>query len=119
MPDAAPQADMAAELRWLRRESEILRQGRDTGHRFFVREGRRPELHWPRATGRRMRLRLADRVKKNFPVPGLCKIFGVSHTGYLARRDRPTSRRQRDDMVMLAHVPSAYVPSNGLPHDIC
>ena len=41
MPDQAPQADMAAELRRLRRENEILRQERDILKRataFFARK---------------------------------------------------------------------------------
>lgn len=44
MPDQAPQADMAAELKRLRRENEILRQERDILKRataFFAREGSR------------------------------------------------------------------------------
>jgi transposase len=43
-PDQAPQADMAAELKRLRRENEILRQERDILKRataFFAREGSR------------------------------------------------------------------------------
>jgi len=43
-PDQAPQADMAAELKRLRRENEILRQERDILKRataFFAREGNR------------------------------------------------------------------------------
>ena len=44
IPDQAPQADMAAELKRLRREKEILRQERDILKRataFFAREGSR------------------------------------------------------------------------------
>jgi len=44
MPGEAPQADMAAELKRLRRENEILRQERDILKRataFFAREGSR------------------------------------------------------------------------------
>ena len=44
MPDKAPQADMAAELKRLLRENEILRQERDILKRataFFAREGSR------------------------------------------------------------------------------
>ncbi len=43
-PDKVPQADMAAELKRLRRENEILRQERDILKRataFFAREGNR------------------------------------------------------------------------------
>ena len=44
MPGQAPQADLAAELKRLRRENEILRQERDILKRataFFAREGSR------------------------------------------------------------------------------
>jgi len=44
MPDQAPQADIAAELKRLGRENEILRQERDILKRataFFAREGSR------------------------------------------------------------------------------
>jgi len=44
IPDKVPQADMAAELKRLRRENEILRQERDILKRataFFAREGSR------------------------------------------------------------------------------
>ncbi|NJC34163.1 transposase-like protein [Sphingomonas jejuensis] len=44
MLDAAPQADLAAELKRLRPENEILRQERDILKRataFFAREGSR------------------------------------------------------------------------------
>ncbi len=38
--------------------------------------------------------------------------MNVSKSGYFAWKDRPASRRQREDMVMLAHVRSAYVLSH-------
>ena len=34
----------------------------------------------------------------------LCRILGVTVRGYRAWRGRPTSRRQRDDVVLLAHI---------------
>lgn len=43
----------------------------------------------------------------------LCQVLGVSQSGYSAWKDRPASRRQHDDMVMLAHVSSAFSLSNG------
>ena len=50
-----------------------------------------------------MRFALVDQAKKDFPVHRLCRVLGVSQSGYFAWKDRPASRRQRDDMVMLAH----------------
>jgi len=58
-----------------------------------------------------MRFELIDAAKKEFPVQRLCKVLGVSESGYFAWRDRPASRRH--DMVLLAHVRSAFACSNG------
>ena len=60
-----------------------------------------------------MRFALVDQAKKDFPVHRLCRVLGVSQSGYFAWKDRPASRRQRDDMVMLAHVRSSFALSNG------
>ena len=60
-----------------------------------------------------MRFRLIDQAKAEFPVQRLCKVLGVSQSGYFAWKHRPVSRRQRQDMVLLAHVRSAFALSNG------
>src|SRR3954469_24944350 len=59
-----------------------------------------------------MRFRLVDQAKKEFPVHRLCKVLGVSQSGYFAWKDRPASWRQRQDMILLAHVRSAFSLSN-------
>ena len=60
-----------------------------------------------------MRFALIDGAKAEFPVHRLCRVLGVSQSGYFAWRGRPACRRQRDDMVLLAHVRSAFALSNG------
>jgi len=60
-----------------------------------------------------MRFQLIDAAKKEFPVQRLCKVLEVSQSGYFAWRDRPASRRQREDLVLLAHVRSAFALSSG------
>ena len=60
-----------------------------------------------------MRFQLIDAAKKDFPVQRLCKVLGVSPSGYFAWQSRPASRRQREDLVLLAHVRSAFALSNG------
>jgi putative transposase len=40
-------------------------------------------------------------------------VLGVSQSAYFAWKDRPASKRQHSDMVMLAHVRSAFVLCNG------
>ena len=60
-----------------------------------------------------MRFGLVDAAKKDFPVQRLCKVLGVSASGDFAWKGRPACRRQREDMVLLAHVRSAFTLSNG------
>jgi putative transposase len=59
-----------------------------------------------------MRFRLIDAAKKEFPVQRLGKVLGVSQSGYFAWKDRPACRRQNEDMVLLAHIRSAFALSN-------
>jgi hypothetical protein len=59
-----------------------------------------------------MRFRLVDQAKKEFPVHRLCKVLGISQSGYFAWKDRPASWRQRQDVILLAHVRSAFSLSN-------
>src|SRR5260370_10059781 len=73
----------------------------EEGHRFF------------RPGGKSMRFALIDGAKAEFPVHRLCRVLGVSQSGYFAWRGRLACRRQRDDMVLLAHVRSAFALSNG------
>src|SRR3954447_23028603 len=60
-----------------------------------------------------MRFALIDGAKAEFPVHRLCRVLGVSQSGYFVWRGRPACRRQRDDMVLLAHVRSDFALSNG------
>jgi putative transposase len=59
-----------------------------------------------------MRFQLIDVAKKDFPVQRLCKVLGVSPSGYFAWRRRPASPRQREDLVLLAQIRSACALSN-------
>ncbi len=59
-----------------------------------------------------MRFALVDAAKKEFPVHRLCRVLGVSQSGYFAWRRRPASSRQREDLVLLAHIRSAFALSN-------
>ena len=40
----------------------------------------------------------------HFPTDRLCGVVGVSARGWRAFRSRPASRRQRSDLVTLAHI---------------
>ena len=55
-----------------------------------------------------MRFELIDAGSEEFPVQRLCKVLGVSQSGYFAWRNRPACRRQHEDLVLLAHVRSAF-----------
>ncbi len=54
-----------------------------------------------------------DRQKAAFPISSMCRVLGVSQSGFFAWRGRPASQRQRDDMVYLAHIRAAFRLSNG------
>lgn len=60
-----------------------------------------------------MSFKLVDEAKKEFPVHRLCRVLGVSQSGYFVWKARPACRRQHEDMVLLAHVRSAFALSNG------
>jgi putative transposase len=51
-----------------------------------------------------MRFRFIEEHRASFPANRLCDVMGVSRRGLRAYRNRPASRRQRTDMVMLAHI---------------
>jgi transposase InsO family protein len=59
-----------------------------------------------------MRFKLIDRAKNEFPVHRLCKVLGVSQSGYFAWRSRKPSTRQLEDMVLLAHIRAQFSTSN-------
>ena len=58
-----------------------------------------------------MRFRLIDAEKATAPIPRLCRVLGVSVSGYFAWRCRTASRRQREDMVFLAHIRAHFAGS--------
>ena len=51
--------------------------------------------------------------KASFPISRMCRVLGVSQSGFFAWRDRPACQRQRQDMVYLAHIRTAFTLSNG------
>jgi hypothetical protein len=81
------------ELKRLRRENEILRQEREILKKATPR-------------GKSMRFTFIDAAKAEFPIQHLCQVLEVSPSGSFAWRSRPACQRQRDDLVLLAHVPA-------------
>jgi putative transposase len=60
-----------------------------------------------------MRFTFIDTAKAEFPIQRLCQVLELSQSGYFAWKSRPACQRQRDDLVLLAHVRSAFRESNG------
>jgi len=59
-----------------------------------------------------MRFKLIDEAKKEFPVYRLCRVLGVSESGYFAWKHRGPSQRQLDDMILLAHIRIQFASSH-------
>lgn len=53
-----------------------------------------------------------DAKKAQIPIRRACRLLGISESGFYAWRHRPASRRQREDMVILAHIRNAFALSN-------
>jgi putative transposase len=51
-----------------------------------------------------MRFKFIEDNHRMLPIERLCQIMNVSTRGYRAYRSRPISQRQREDMVLLAHI---------------
>lgn len=51
-----------------------------------------------------MRFDFIQRYRGNLSQQHLCKLLDVTPRGYRAWRSRPACRRQREDMVLLAHI---------------
>lgn len=59
-----------------------------------------------------MRFRLIDANRPDMQIDRMCSLMGVSTSGYYAWKNRGPSRRQLDDMVLLAHIRSQFSISN-------
>ena len=59
-----------------------------------------------------MSFALIDAKKADVPVATACAVLGVSESGFYAWKSRTASPRQRDDMVLLAHIRAEFSTSN-------
>jgi putative transposase len=59
-----------------------------------------------------MRFRVIEAEKASIPVKRSCALLDVSESGFYAWQTREPSQRQRDDMVLLAHVRSQFFTSH-------
>lgn len=51
-----------------------------------------------------MKFAFIDAEKASFPISQMCRVLGVSQSGFFAWHERPACRRQQQDMVYLAHI---------------
>ena len=59
-----------------------------------------------------MMFRVIDEKTADTSINRTCAMFGVSASGYYAWKQRRSSKRQRDDMVFLAHIRSQFTLSH-------
>ena len=59
-----------------------------------------------------MRFRLIDAMKAGMAIDRMCALMDVSVSGFYAWKSREPSRRQLDDMVLLAHIRAQFSMSN-------
>jgi len=52
--------------------------------------------------------RLIDAEKASYPVAMLCRMLGVSKSGYYAWRSRPPSERRRQDALLIEKIRETY-----------
>ena len=57
--------------------------------------------------------RLIDAEKTNYSVPMLCKVLKVSRSGYYAWRDRPPSKRAKEDAALTERIREIHYRSRG------
>jgi len=62
------------------------------------------ERHWSERLPDTVRFRFVEEHKGAFATDRLCHVMNVSPRSLQAFRSRPASRRQRTDMVVLAHI---------------
>ena len=70
-------------------------------------------MPWVRENPPRMTFGCIEAEKASLPIRRMCRFLGVSQSGFFAWKDRPSCRRQQQDMVYLAHIRTAFAPSSG------
>ena len=90
---SGPDQDLARENERLRRENRILKEERDV-----------LKSHSLLREAKDVRFAFIDPYDGKLRQGQLCKLLEVTDRGYRSWRSRPISQRQRDDMVILAHI---------------
>jgi putative transposase len=55
-----------------------------------------------------MRFEFIAAQRLNYPLPMLCRVLGVSVSGYYAWRKRPVSQRTETNQVLVAHIKAVH-----------
>ena len=101
-PAAPSPADQAAEVARLRRELDRVRMERDIvkGHRHLLGDAA-------------MKFRFVAEHAKSWPVRAICRVLGVSPSGYYAWHDRPDSARTVANRQLLADLRRLHADHHG------
>ncbi|MGI8610588.1 MAG: IS3 family transposase [Candidatus Dormibacteria bacterium] len=96
-----------AELTRLRRENRVLKMEREIlgKSKRFLREGDR--------AGAVAAFRFVEREKAFYPVAIICRVLGVSPSGFYAWQSRPPSKRALDDAELTEIIRNIHRESRG------
>ena len=87
------------EVKTLRQEKEILRKAAAFVAREEIGVGEHLQAHRPKERA------------NHYPVAVLCRMLGVSKSGYYASRSRPPSKRSREDYALTEKIREIHARS--------
>ena len=61
-----------------------------------------------------MKFRFMEQSRQTFPVGRLCRVLGVSRSGFYAWRRRGCSDRERENMILVERIRAAHGESHGI-----
>ena len=56
-----------------------------------------------------MKYQFIEQHQQGFPVVTMCRVLGVSESGYYAWRKRPTCQRKREDALIVAQIRQIFL----------
>ncbi|MCA1837365.1 MAG: IS3 family transposase [Gemmatimonadaceae bacterium] len=92
------------ELSRLRKENKVLRQEKEILRKAggLFRQGGRDSVS---------AYRFIEAEKASYPVSLLCRVLRVSRSGYYAWKDRPPSKRSREDAILIEKIREVHTRS--------
>src|SRR5258708_4490955 len=60
-----------------------------------------------------MKYQFIEQYQQEFPVVVMCRVLGVSESGYYAWRKRPESRHKQEDARLTTHIQDVFVSRRG------